>query len=76
MGSWNFSLAQPKTPANVIVLADLNDFQVSTAVSDTLAVDVLVNLMWMCPSPSNTPIYLQWQLAGAESYPGQRQAVQ
>ena len=35
--------------ANVIVLGDLNDFQFSTAVSDTLAADVLTNLMSTLP---------------------------
>jgi uncharacterized repeat protein (TIGR01451 family) len=35
--------------ASVIVLGDLNDFQFSEAVSDTLAADVLVNLMSTLP---------------------------
>lgn len=35
--------------ANVIVLGDLNDFQFSTPVSDTLAADVLTNLMSTLP---------------------------
>ena len=35
--------------ANLIVLGDLNDFQFSPAVSETLAADVLVNLMWTLP---------------------------
>jgi uncharacterized repeat protein (TIGR01451 family) len=35
--------------ANVIVLGDLNDFHFSQAVSDTLAADVLTNLMYTIP---------------------------
>jgi uncharacterized repeat protein (TIGR01451 family) len=35
--------------ANVVVLGDLNDFQFSTPISDTLAVDVLTNLIYSLP---------------------------
>ncbi|RLJ00459.1 MAG: hypothetical protein DRP08_06555 [Candidatus Aenigmatarchaeota archaeon] len=35
--------------ANVIVLGDLNDFQFSEAISDTLAADALINLMSTLP---------------------------